>query len=71
MYFFLAVLGPHCCMGVSLQLRQAGAPLQVWCAAFSLWWTRILWSRGSSVCGRSSWDSQALEYRLSRSGARA
>ena len=33
----------HACF---LQLQQAGAILQLWCADFSLWWL-LLWSTGS------------------------
>ena len=42
-----------------LQLHQARAILQLWCASVSLWWLLLLWSLGSRHMGVSSCSTQA------------
>ena len=60
MYLFLAVLGPHCCMGF-LELWWAGAPLWLQCLGFfccGAWaleqglssCSEIFLDQGSSLC---------------------
>ena len=56
--------------GLSL-VAASGGHSSLRCAGFSLQWLLLLWSTGSRCTGFSSYDSRALERRLSSCGARA
>ena len=66
-YFWLRWVFVAAC-GLSLVAARGGySSLQ--CAGFSLWWLLSLRSTSSRRAGFSSCGSQALEHRLSSSGA--
>ena len=57
-YLFMAVLGPHGCVGF-LYLQQVGAPLSLRCAGFASQWLLLLQSTGSRRADVSSRGSRA------------
>ena len=71
MFFFLNFyFGLHWVFLESfLQLRRAGAPLQLWCVGFSLQWLLLLqgigfnstWTPAAVACGLSSWGSSRTQ----------
>ena len=75
-YLFLTVLGPHCCVGFSLQLREQGllSSCGGWasqCGSFSSCTAWTLGCVGSVVatCGLQSTGSVFVAHGLSRSAA--
>ena len=71
-YFYLSLCWPQWVFTSSrafLQLQRVGATLQIQGTSFSLQWLLLLQSTGSRVGGLRGCGSQALEHRLSISGA--
>ena len=66
-YLFLAVLGLHCCVWLSV-VAASGVYSSLWYAGFSFRWLLLLQSTGSRRAGFSNCGTQALERRLSSCG---